>query len=158
MHLNWRQPVVVRWHPRFVGKAGLALMVAISVPLILWTIHTWKVDLKKRQYQAALDHLSQLRLDRQRILEDLTRNKRLIAWIETRIEDAKTAVAPLTQSSISLVSNRIGEEADFDDYLKLSLDEDDLNLKNALQRQSHLMDEKSLIEQKIVWQEAMLQQ
>jgi hypothetical protein len=96
-----------------------------------------------------------LRIDRQRVIEELTRNKRLVAWTQARIDEAKINVAPRNRPALPQLSSQI--DNDMKDYFEVSLAEDELNLADAHKRRALLVDEKSLIDQKMVSHETLIE-
>lgn len=139
-----------------VWGAGALLAICAGVLLSLWWIRTLDAAQRTRQYQAALDSLAQMQLERQRLIDHLTRNRRLIAWREARIQEVKSlAGMPKSQPNFTALSQTDQDAAECFD---VSLAEVELNLAHARERRTRLERKMYAIEDLIASQESRIRQ
>lgn len=140
--------------PRIVVGTAACLTAATVISIALWSVRAHLAAQRQQQYQAALKSLAQLRLERQQIVHDLLRNKNLIAWRESRMNDAKTNVADVRQQSALPRASQIDEDAVF--AFDVSIAEDELNLSEARNRREKLDNAKRNIEAQIAVSETLI--
>lgn len=136
----------------------MLLMAGAAVLSFSWWSQSQEGALRLQRYRAAMVELSQLRFERKRIHDDLARNQRLIAWRQTRIDEARNSGGPVElagqQSPSDSTDSSDPMADDVSDYLEVSLAEDEFNLGVSNSRRADLEAEKRVIEEKIAMQEA----